>query len=133
VRRPDPYDPETYRWHGAGGHRRPGKGAWPLLPKRHKGEAYFGPVPGRWLTRACALPGKAWAVASALYFEGMTNRRSAVVTLRAKTRRLFGLANDNTVRKALQSLQRANLIHVEGRPGAHRRITILDVSRGETP
>jgi hypothetical protein len=93
---------------------------------------YLGKIPMRWLERAAALPGKALAAGVALWFE-VRCRKSAVVTLPANTRRRFGLTGRRSFRRALRSLQVAGLADVEGRPGSHSRITVLDVPRGETP
>jgi hypothetical protein len=129
----DPYDPATYRnGLGPGGTACRG-GEGPKAPRRRRGELYFGPVPMRWLERACARGGAAWLAASALWFESVTAKGAATVTLPAKTRRRFGLDSPSTLQRALQALQVAGLVHVEGRPGALSRITILDVPRGETP
>jgi hypothetical protein len=99
---------------------------------RRRAEPYLGKIPGRWLGRAAALPGKALAAGLALWLEASC-KRSACVTLLTSTRQLFGLTSRYTLWRALKALEAAGLIRVEGRPGAHSRITILDVPRGETP
>jgi hypothetical protein len=73
------------------------------------------------------LPGKALPTALALWFEAGCHKGCAAVTLPANTRRRFGLTARYTLSRSLKALQGAGLIHVESRPGAHSRITILNV------
>ena len=89
-------------------------------------------TPLRWVQRAAVLPGKALAAALAILFRAGC-MKSHTTTLDATTRRRFGLTSRTTFKRALRALQGAGLIRVEGRAGAHSRITILDAPRGETP
>jgi hypothetical protein len=97
-----------------------------VLPRRRAKEPYFGKVPLRWLRRATALGPTPWLAACAVWFEAGC-RRSASVTIPARTRDWFGVSCRRKFRRALAALQEAGLVRVEDRPGSHSRITILDV------
>jgi hypothetical protein len=90
-------------------------------------DLYVPRLPMRWVSRAAVLPGKALAAGMALWFQSKTDGGDATVTLPARTRRRFGLDSRHTLHRALKSLQEAGLVRIDGRPGAHSRITILDV------
>jgi hypothetical protein len=104
----------------------------PTLPRPKPGEAYLGgPIPISWVERAARLPGKAWHVASALWFVGVRSRtKSATVQLTLKTLRRFSL-DRKTVYRALQPLERAGLVRVERHPGKRLVVTILPAPRKE--
>jgi hypothetical protein len=124
----DPFaDLEAFRWTGtvlaASTAERP---ETLKLPRPAKGAPYIGgPVPLTWVERAVVLPGKAWHVASALWFVGIRSRnKSATVRLTTKTLRRFGL-NRHTVYRALASLEGAGLVRVERQIGCRLSVTIL--------
>jgi hypothetical protein len=100
------------------------------LPRPYKGEPYLGgPIPMSWIERAATLPGRAWHLACALWFEALCSRRkSPDVRLPAKTRRRFGLSRWSYPR-ALHALQAAGLIRVGHRTGRAAVITLLPVPR----
>jgi hypothetical protein len=78
-----------------------------------------------WVTTAARLPGKAWLVASALWFAGIRSRsKSAEVQLTLKTRRRFHL-NRKTVSRGLNQLEQAGLVRVDRTIGRRLRVTIL--------
>jgi hypothetical protein len=83
-----------------------------------------------WVERAAALPGRAWHLACALWFEAACNKGRAAVSLSMKTRRRFNLLSRPTFSRALAALQSANLIRVETRRG--RRPTIIILHPPET-
>src|SRR5262249_33929289 len=99
----------------------------PPLPRPAKGELYLGgPIPMSWVERAAGLPGRAWHLACALWFQAtVTPPRSATVELAKKTRRRFGLQSRKTYYRALRSLEGAGLVRVEYRPGRPPLVTIL--------
>jgi hypothetical protein len=84
-----------------------------------------------WIERAARLPGRAWHLACALWFEASCSRQ-ATVRLPANTRRRFGLTARPTLQRALEVLQKARLIRIADRPGRKPLITILPVSRKRT-
>jgi hypothetical protein len=98
------------------------------LPRPHKGEPYFGKIPMGWVERAAALPGRAWHLACALWFEAACAGGSPKVRLSAKTRGRFGLAARSTFYRAVRSLRQARLIHVPDRSGRTPLFTILPVA-----
>src|SRR5262249_45048524 len=105
---PDPFDPEALR------DRRPTPKPKPRLPRPGPAEAFLGgPIPMGWIERAVGLPGKAWHLACALWFQGIRSRdKCSRVHLTLKTMRRFRLSRWALYR-GLTSLERAGLIHVE--------------------
>ena len=103
----------------------------PRLPEPRPGEYYLtGPIPMRWVRRATRLPGKAWQLGCALWFEALCSKnRSPVVILQRRKREWFGLER-RAFYRALEALQKAKLIRVEPRRGKAPEITILDVPMG---
>jgi hypothetical protein len=96
------------------------------LPRPAEGEAYLGgQVPMSWIERATRLPGKAWAVGSALWFVGNRSRaKRATVRLTLKTRRRFGFTRKAAYR-ALAALEGAGLVRVNRHVGRPLVVTIL--------
>jgi hypothetical protein len=102
------------------------------LPRPRKGEAYCGPLPMSWVERAAVLPGRAWHLACALWFEASCARgKSASVRLPAKTRRRFGLADRYTFYRALRTLEVEGLVRVRTWPGQSPLITLLPATAAE--
>jgi hypothetical protein len=99
-------------------------------PRPRKGECYFGPVPMSWVERAAALPGRAWHLACALWFEASCSGK-AVVRLPGNTRRRFGLRSGHTLRRAAEALRGKGLIAVEDRPGRLALYTLQAVRTRE--
>jgi hypothetical protein len=103
------------------------------LPRPLPGEQYLGgPIPMSWLRVAAALPGKAFHLAVALWFEaGRRRGKSPTAHLSAATYRSFGLASRNTRDRALEALAGAGLVRVETRTG--RPVLITIVASGPDP
>jgi hypothetical protein len=81
----------------------------------------------RWVRRAARLPGKAWHLGCALWFEALCSpTRRPEVKLQRRKREWFGLER-RAFYRALESLQEAGLIRAETRVGKTPVITILDV------
>jgi hypothetical protein len=101
------------------------------LPRPRGKEPYLGPIPMGWIERAAVLPGRAWHLATALWFEAITSpRKSRTVKLSSKTMRRFGVTR-RTYYRALVALQAASLISVDVRPGQAALVTILDTPKEE--
>jgi hypothetical protein len=87
----------------------------------------------RWAARAANLPGKAFHLGVALWFEAICSpTRSPVVKLQRRKRDWFGMERKAFYR-ALESLQEAGLVHAESRKGKVPIITILDVPAYVSP
>ena len=98
------------------------------LPRPSKGERYFGPIPMAWIERSASLPGRAWHLACALWFEAVCTRgKPAIVKPTRRTLQRFGLSSDSTYYRALKALELAGLIRVEPREGRRPLVTILPV------
>ena len=99
----------------------------PKVPPRHKqGEKFLkGPIPWIWIATAARLPGKALAVAMAIWFEaGCRNSRTISITL-ARLARL-GM-NKQTASRAIQALERSKLITVKREDGRALRVELKEV------
>lgn len=102
------------------------------VPSTHKRSQRFlkGPIPWPWLVRAISLPGKAAAIAVALWhWSGL--RRSRMVRVAHKDLRELGVGPQATGR-GLRLLERAGLVHVDRRPGQSPVVTILDMLEPST-
>ena len=102
-------------------------------PPRHKAGEWFlkGPIPGPWLERAAALPGKTLHVGLALWYAaGLKNRRT--VTLSHKVLARFGVGRD-AGRRALDRMAKAGLVSVDRGPGRCPRVTINEAPKGDSP
>ena len=128
---PDPYDPDRLGRPVSEAalealRSAPGR---PRLPRPAKGELYLGgPIPMGWAERATALPGRAWHLACALWFEALCSAgRSPTVQLPPRTLRRFGLGSRTTLYRALAALAAAGLVSVEARRGRTPLVTILPV------
>jgi hypothetical protein len=101
------------------------------LPGPRRGELYLSSrIPMSWVEAAAVLPGRAWHLACALWFEAAC-RKCAAVSLPANTRRRFGLAHRRTFYRALDALAEAGLIAVDRRTGKNPVVTILDTPNAE--
>ena len=94
----------------------------------HKAGDWFlkGPIPGAWLTQACALSGRTLRVALALWHLAGVKKSKVVKPTRAIWQR-FALSPD-AARRGLVALERANLVAVDRRPGCGPIVTILEWS-----
>ena len=101
----------------------------PAKPKRINGEFLKGPIPLNWLSMASSLPGKALAVALAIWFEA-GRRRSLDVTLTTAILARFGVGRKAKY-QALQKLERAQLISVVRVPHKNPLVRILDLHDGK--
>jgi hypothetical protein len=128
----DPFDPESLRYARPAGQPCDKPRTAPKLPRPKKGEPYIGgPIPLSWVSTAVRLPGKAWHVASALWFVGIRSRdKSPTVSLTLKTLRRFGLSRW-AVYHGLRYLQAAGLVRVERPAGQRLVVTILPAPRPE--
>lgn len=125
---PDPFDPATLKL--AGDVVTEVK-TWNGLPRKTAGELFFGPVPMGWAERAAALPGRAWHLACALWFDANCSRgKPATVQPTRRTLLRFGLSSRPTLYRALDVLEGAGLIRVETRDGRRPLVTILPVPKG---
>jgi len=81
-----------------------------------------------WIERAACLPGKAWHLATALWFVAIRDRKKpAQVTITLKTLRRFGLTRKSYYR-AQGALASVKLIRVTRRRGCKPLFTILPVA-----
>jgi hypothetical protein len=79
-----------------------------------------------WVERAAPLPGRAWHLACALWFEALCSKaKHPTVQPTRRTLQRFGLAARPTLYRAVATLERAGLIRVEGRHGRRPLVTIL--------
>lgn len=103
--------------------RRPAGTARSVPPRHSAGERFLkGPVPLAWLSRTSQLPGKALAVALAIwYVAGL--ERSGTVRLTTSTLREFNVGRKAAYR-GLAALERAGLVQVERKRGRCPKVTI---------
>ena len=98
------------------------------LPRHRPGEWFLkGPIPGVWLGRAAALPGKALHVALAVWHEASLTKQRRVKLTR-KTLFRFGAGQRHTAYDGLKRLQQAGLIDVERGNGRRPCVEILEVA-----
>lgn len=105
----------------------------PQTPPRHKAGEWFleGPIPGPWLGRAAALPGKTLHVGMSLWYEaGLTKRRTVRLTHTLLAR--FGVGRD-AGRRALDRMAKAGLVSVDRGPGRCPIVTINEAPKGDSP
>ncbi|MGZ3781536.1 MAG: hypothetical protein ACXVCY_12865 [Pseudobdellovibrionaceae bacterium] len=97
------------------------------LPKSQKGEKFFaGPIPWSWWSKASRLPGKTLQVAAAIWHIG-TLKKSRTLQLQGGILKDLGVTR-KAVYRALDALEKANLISCERGPGRRPIITVLDTS-----
>ena len=95
-------------------------------PPRHRQGEHFlkGPVPWLWIAAAMKLPGRAWHVATILWYLAGLNK-SNEIKMQYKLASASGLKRD-VVRRGLKLLENANLISVERHPGRSPVVTLLE-------
>lgn len=105
------------------------------LPRPMKGEPYVGgPIPLAWVSRAAALPGKAFHLGMALWYASQrTKAKCPTVVLSDKLAEQFGLGARTTRARALASLLGEGLVSVERREGQAPRVTILATDKPNPP
>ena len=93
-------------------------------PARKRGEWFLcGPIPGRWLTAAANLRGRALHVALTVWHEVKLGKNGKARLTHAALAR-FGV-RPKAGREALTKLELADLVKVERRPGCAPVVTIL--------
>lgn len=95
-------------------------------PPRHRAGLWFvwGPIPGEWIGPAAALPGKALAVALAVWFVA-GKAKCRTVKLSTESLRWFSVGRRAAYR-GLRALERAGLVAVERHAGRCPVVTILE-------
>jgi hypothetical protein len=101
-------------------------------PPRHapKGEFLRGPIPLTWLSPASRLPGKALALALALWFQ-CGRKNCCEVDMSGKILERFNVSR-KAMYHGLKALESAGLVSVVKRPGKNPTVTILDPPAKET-
>jgi hypothetical protein len=94
------------------------------LPKPKCGEPYLGTIPMGWVTRATALPGHAWTLFTAIWFQSSCAKGEPVF-LSVRTREWFNLTNRKSYYRALATLVEAGLVRVEGHRGRRPLLTLV--------
>lgn len=97
-------------------------------PRPRTGEPFLkGPIPWRWLCVAFSLPGKAGAVAVALWQRiGITNKR----TVKLSYSQLLSMGvNRYAAIRSLKQLEGAKLVSVRRRSGCAPEVTVLDAPK----
>jgi hypothetical protein len=97
---------------------------------RRSGEFLRGPIPLSWWGRACELPGKALAVASAVWWLAGVRGGKDNLRLTSPVLERFGVTDRSTKYRALRALKKAGLIRVDGERGKNPEVTILPDDRG---
>ena len=104
------------------------------LPRHRQREEFLaGPVPLNWLCRACALRGKALAVAMALRFKAgmMKPKGTDPIAVTQTLLGRFGVKDRRTGYRALAALESAGLVSVARPRGRCPRVVILDCRKME--
>ena len=115
------------------GKRRPPTHRQGRPPRPAKGQKFLkGPIPWNWLLTACALPGKALAVALQLWFMSGIERSDQVALNITRFAKLVGVSRD-TVARSLIRLEEVGLVSVQRSPGSNPRITILECTGQSAP
>jgi hypothetical protein len=124
----DPLNLELFR--GKPGYR-PRQDGRKRLP-RHRPQEWFlkGPIPGDWLQRAAALPGRALHVGLAVWHLAALER-SDTGRLTSKQLARFGVKPD-AARRGLTALERAGLVTVVRHPGRCPIVSIVKHSETDT-
>jgi hypothetical protein len=98
----------------------------PSSPSAPVNKYLRGPIPLSWLTPACALRGRnVLAVSLARWFQSGLRGRKHGLELSTNSLRDFGVANRMAKSRALDALENAGLVRVEGRPGRNPLVTLL--------
>jgi hypothetical protein len=130
---PDPFDPAGLRLDASMFGRTEAAAPRPVKPPRHRNGEWFlrGPVPWSWLEAAARLPGKALALSLCLWREA--GRRGGRRTVKVCLSRVGLGMSEQAARRALQSLETANLVSVARKPGRGLELTLLDVPTDSAP
>ena len=97
------------------------------LPRHQPRDWFFkGPVPGDWLQRAAALPGRALHVGLAVW-HAIALERSDKARLTSKLLLRFGVPPD-AGRRGLAALEKAGLVAVVRHPGRCPIVSIVPIS-----
>jgi hypothetical protein len=84
-----------------------------------------GPIPFAWVQAANTLPGKAGAIAWALWFlAGVKGTRTFALTREAQA---LAACSRQALSRGLAAMAAVGLIAVQPRPGARTVVTILDL------
>lgn len=122
----DPLDLDTFR---AKPNDRPQPARLKRLPRHQPQEWFFkGPIPGDWLQRAAALPGRALHVGLAVW-HAASLERSDEARLTGRLLSRFGVQPD-AGRYGLAALERAGLVAVVRHRG---RCPIVSIVTGRNP
>ena len=101
-----------------------------FFARRHKkqarcaGKFIKGPIPLTWWTTAAALPGKALALASAIWFKAGISSTTTNIVVGEQLAKQFGVHRGARYR-ALDELQAAGLISVDQKPGSVPRVSLI--------
>jgi hypothetical protein len=93
---------------------------------RHSERFLAGPIPWPWIEAAMRLQGRVWHVATIIWHLASLNKRNRV-RMEYKLARAAGM-DRHTVRRALEKLEQAELVHVDRRRGRSPVVTILDLA-----
>jgi hypothetical protein len=85
-----------------------------------------GPIDLAWLGRACALPGKALATALAIWWLRGMRKQSVGLCLTSQALKKFAVMNPWAKMRALDALEKAELIRVERQSGKNPLVSILE-------
>jgi hypothetical protein len=96
---------------------------------RRSGEFLKGPIPLSWWGRACELPGKALAVASAIWWLAGVRGVKGDLRLTSSILERFGVTDRSTKYRALKALKEAGLIRVDVKHGKNPEVTIVPVDQ----
>jgi len=96
--------------------------------KRDKQAFVRGPIPLSWVQEASRLPGKALAVAMAVYYRDGFEGKREPVAITGKLLEGFGV-NTKAGYRALAALEQAGLIAVERHRGRCPRVTLIEKAR----
>lgn len=108
------------------------KSAGQKLPRHQQGERFLrGPIPWAWVERAARLPGRAWHVGTAIWFEAFVTK-SRTIALSGERLCELGVSRHQKS-DALKALERAGLIAIDQAPGCSPRVTLLDPKRDGEP
>lgn len=98
------------------------------LPHHRKGEKFLkGPIPENWLAMAAQQSGKAFHIGVEIWFQAGIERK-ATVKLSYEVLRKWGVKR-NAVYRALNTLEKVNLISVKRHRGRSPVVTILAVTK----
>lgn len=91
---------------------------------RRAGQFLKGPIPLNWWTKAAALPGKALAFASAVWYKAGLTKTTTNLAVGEELAKEFGVHRRARYR-AQHELQKAGLISLDQKPGCLPRISLI--------